>query len=202
MDMAKNDKNLDNALSNAIDDLLKDYRGAMKEAIKFAAEQAGKDLMTKAKTCLQEYYESYDPTERYDRTNTLQYAFLPYSQIKYGDDKVVGKVGVEYSASMLEQMMPSPVYYQGRDGTQKIKHEGYYGSSNYQPVDAVWVLDNYLRGIHPTTNGGSTSETAIYYEIFDAKSPNQKMNEFIKEYDKTFDENVLLGLLAQIAKKM
>jgi hypothetical protein len=28
------------------------------------------------------------------------------------------------------------------------------------------------------------------------------MNKFIREYDKTFDENVLAGLLAQIAKKM
>lgn len=195
--MAKNDKNLDKALSNAIDDLLKDYRGAMKEAIKFAAEQAGKDLMTKAKTCLQEYYDSYDPTERYERTNTLQYAFLPYSNITYGDDKVVGKVGVEYSSTMLEQMMPPPVYYTGKDGTQKIRHEGYYGSSNYQPVDVVWVLDNYLKGIHPVTDGGTN-----YYEVFDEKSPNQKMNDFIKDYDKTFDENVLLGLLGQIAKKM
>ena len=200
--MAKNDKNLDKALSDAIDDLLKDYRSAMKEAIKFAAEQAGKDLMTKAKTCLQEYYDSYDPTERYERTNTLQYAFLPYHKVDYNEDKVVGKVGVEYSPTMLEQMMPSPSYYTGRDGTQKIRHEGYYGSSNYQPVDAAWVLDNYLRGVHPYTNGGNTSEDTIYYEIYDAKSPNQKMDDFIKNYDKTFDENVLLGLLGQIAKKI
>ena len=200
--MAKNDKNLDNALSNAIDDLLKDYKGAMAEAIKFAAKQAENDLMKKAKTCLQEYYENYDPTERYERTHTLQYAFLPYSNIKYGQDKISGKVGVEYSPSMLEQMMLPPVYYQGRDGIQKIKHDGYYGSSNYQPVDAEWVISNYLNGIHPITNGGTTTESVIYYEIIDAKSPNKKMNEFIKNYDKTFDENVLLGLLGQIAKKM
>ena len=200
--MASNDKNLDKALNAAIDDLLKDHKTAMKMAVKFAAEQAGKDLMAKAKTCLQEYYDNYDPTEQYDRTNTLQYAFLPYSKIDYGEDKIVGKVGVEYSASMLEQMMPSPVYYTGRDGTKKTRHEGYYGSSNYQPVDAAWVLDNYLRGVHPATNGGSTPDTAIYYEIYDAKSPNQKMDEFIKSYEKTFDENVLIGLLGQIAKKM
>ena len=200
--MANNDNNLDKALSDAIDDLLTDYKGAMKKAIKFAAEQAGKDLMAKAKTCLQEYYDNYDPTEQYERTHTLQYAFLPYFKVDYGDDKVVGKVGVEYSPSMLEQMMPPPTYYTGRDGEQKIRHEGYYGSSNYQPVDANWVLDNYLRGIHPVTNGGSTPETAIYYEVFDTKSPDQKMKEFIKSYDKTFDENVLLGLLGQIAKKM
>lgn len=194
--MANNDKNLDKALSNAIDDLLKDYKGAMKEAIKFAADEAGKDLMKKAKTCLQEYYDNRRP-EQYDRTNTLQYAFLPYSKVYYGENKVVGQVGVEYDPTSLEAMMPTPVYYTGIDGTKKIRHQGYYGSEKYQPVDAMFVLDNYLMGIHPTTDADDT-----YIPIMDEKSPDKKMKEFIKAYDKTFDENVLLGLIGQIAKKM
>lgn len=199
--MAKNSKNLDSALSNAVDDLLKDYKSAMKEAVKFAVQEAEKDLMAKAKSCLEEYYDSYDPN-RYDRTETLQYAFLPYSNIKYGSDKITGKVGVEYSAEMLEQFMDGPVYRVGNDGIPRIRHQGYYGSSNYQPVDSWWVIDNYLRGIHPITNGGTTTETAVYYEVYDAVSPNQKMETFIKDYEKTFDTNVLLGILGQIAKKI
>lgn len=195
--MAKNNKNLDSAISNAVDDLLKDYKSAMKEAIKFASKQAEKDFMAKAKSCLQEYYDNYSPN-RYDRTETLQYAFLPYANIKYGKDKVVGAVGVQYDTAALEVYIGDPEY--SKNG--KIKHTGYYGSSNYQPVDSWWVLDNYLRGIHPITNGGTTSETSIYYEIIDEKSPNQKMNEFIESYEKTFDENVLFGLLGQIAKKI
>lgn len=193
--MAKNSKNLDSALSNAVDDLLKDYKSAMKEAVKFAAKEAEKDLMAKAKSCLEEYYDSYDPN-RYDRTETLQYAFLPYSNIKYGSDKITGKVGVEYSAAMLEQFID--VY----NDIESMNHVGYYGSKKYQPVDAWWVIDNYLRGVHPITNGGRTPETAVYYEVYDAVSPNQKMETFIKDYEKTFDENVLFGLLGQIAKKI
>lgn len=199
--MAKNSKSFDEAVSNAVDDLLKDYKSAMKIAVKFAAQKAEEDLMAKAKSCLEEYYDSYEPN-RYDRTETLQYAFLPYSNIKYGSDKIIGKVGVEYSAEMLAQFIGDPIYYIGRDGTPKVKHSGYYGSSNYQPVDTWWVIDNYLRGVHPVTNGGKTSEDAIYYEIYDDVSPNQKMETFIKNYEKTFDENVLLGLLGQIAKKI
>lgn len=190
--MAKNNKSLDKTLGKAVDDILKDYKSAMKDAVKFAAKQAEKDFMDKAHSCLQEYYDNFDPN-RYDRTETLQYAFLPYKSITYGSDKITGSVGVEYSAEMLEQMMPSLVYSK----TGKLKHSGYYGSAKYQPVDASWVIDNYLRGIHPYTDGGTD-----YYEIFDAQSPNDKMNEFIKNYAETFDQNVLTGLLAQVAKKM
>ena len=194
--MAKNDKSLDKALSNVIDDVLKDYKGAMRYAVEFAAKIAEKDLMKKAKTCLQEYYDNRHP-EQYDRTNTLQYAFLPYYKVDYKNDRVTGQVGVEYDPAALEAMMPPPIYYKGADGEQKIKHHGYYGSSKYQPVDASWVLENYLMGIHPTTD-----IDGVYIPIMDEKSPDQKMNEFIASYDKTFDENVLLGLLGQIAKKM
>ena len=194
--MAKNDKNLDKALSNAIDDILKDYKSAMKGAIEFAAKEAEKDLMKKAKNCLIEYYANYDQVQ-YDRTYILQHAFLPYSNIKNGKDKISGSVGVQYDPSTLESYIGDPVIYIGRDGEPKVKHQGYYGSANYQPVDAWWVIDNYLNGVHPATDGAG-----IYYEIRDGVSPNQKMNSFIKEYAKTFDENVFLGILGQIAKKM
>jgi hypothetical protein len=194
MDMASNDKNLDLALSNAIDDMLKDYKNAMKDAVEFAAKEAGKDLMKKARTCLQEYYASREP-EEYERINILQYAFLPYSKINYKDGKVTGSVGVEYDATTLELYIGDPIMYKSGD-EMKVKHVGYYGSEKHQPVDASWVIDNYLKGLHP--DGGD--DYASFYR--DQKSPNQKMDEYIKSYAKTFDENVLLGLMGQIAKKM
>ena len=189
--MAKNNKSLDRALSKAVDEILKSYKSAMTEAVKFATKQAEKDFMKKAHSCLQEYYDNFIPNS-YDRTETLQYAFLPYSNVKYGSDKISGQVGVEYSADMLEQMMPPPTY--SRDG--KIIHKGYYGSSAHQPVDAWWVIENYLMGLHP--DGGDDRE----FFISDSKSPNEKMNEFIKSYASIWDENVFAGLLAQIAKKI
>lgn len=189
--MAKSNTSMDKALSKAVDDILKDYKSAMKSAVRFAVKQAEKDFMDKAHSCLQEYYDNFEPN-RYDRTDTLQYAFLPYLDVTYGTNKIVGSVGVEYSAEMLAQMMPPPEY--SKSG--KLKHTGYYGSSKYQPVDTSWVIDNYLRGVHPYTVGG------VYYEVFDNKSPDEKMNDFIAEYAKTFDENVLFGLLTQVAKKM
>ena len=199
--MAKKHKDFDAAVKGATEDMSKKYKNAMIEAVKVASKQAEIDLMNKAKSCLEEYYDNYDPTKRYDRTETLQYAFLPYSKIRFSGDRIRGTVGVEYSADMLAQFIDYPVYYVGKDGIPKISHVGYYGSSNYQPVDTWWVIDNYLRGVHPVTNGATTSEDAVYYEIKDDKSPNKKMREFIKNYKQTFDENVLVELLAQIFKK-
>lgn len=189
--MAKNSKSLDKALSKAVDEILKDYKSAMTEAVRYAVKQAERDFMNRAYSCLEEYYNNFEP-DVYERTETLRYAFLPYSNVKYGKDKITGQVGVEYSADMLEQMMPAPVYSM----TGQIKHKGYYGSEKHQPVDAWWVLENYLLGLHP--DGGDDRESFIV----DDKSPNEKMNEFIEQYAATWDENVLAGLLAQVAKKM
>jgi hypothetical protein len=193
--MANNDKEFDLAFSNAIDEVLKDWKASMKEAVNSAVQEAQKDFMNKSLNCLQEYYNNHSP-DVYDRTNTLRHAFLPYLDVKEKRDKIVGSVGVQYDASILEQYIGEPVMYMGRDGVPRIKHVGYYGSAKHQPVDAWWVLDNYLNGIHPD---GSANEEDY---IVDYKSPNQKMDEYQKSYAKTFDENVLFGLLRQVAKKM
>lgn len=193
--MANNDKEFDLAFSNAIDEVLKDWKASMKESVNSAVKEAQNDFMKKSLNCLQEYYNSYSP-DVYDRTNTLRHAFLPYLDIDEKKDKIVGSVGVQYDASILEQYIGDPVMYMGRDGIPRIKHVGYYGSAKHQPVDAWWVLDNYLNGIHPD---GSANEEDY---IVDYKSPNQKMDEYKKSYAKTFDENVLFGLLRQVAKKM
>ena len=195
MDMAKNN-GLDKAISNAIDDVLKDWETSVREGVNFALKQAKNDFMVKANNCLQEYYYNYDPS-RYDRTEILQYAFLPYLEIKNSAKKISGQVGIEYSAEMLERFIGEPQRYIGRDGEIKTRHVGYYGSSNYQPVDADWVIDNYLRGVHPATDGKFT-----YFEIYDSVSPSEKMEEFRKNYGKIFDENILTGLLGQIIKKI
>lgn len=193
--MAKKDKNFDKALSKAIDELEKGLNGAMRKAVQYAMDQAGKDLMGKAKSCLLEYYE-WEP-ERYDRINILQYAFLPYTKkLRKTGDKLTGAIGVEYSAEALEAHIGGPVTYIGKDGVERIKHVGYYGSAKHQPVDAWWVIENYLLGLHP--DGGS--ERGSFHA--DAVSPDQKMNLFIENYGKTFDENVLIGLMGQISKKM
>lgn len=201
--MAKqNSKDWDKALSDALDDVLKDWKSSLGVAVEYAVKEAKQDYEEKAHSCLQEYYDYYDPTKRYTRTETLQHAFLPYMTIKYKKDKIEGEVGIEYSPELLEQFIGEPKTFKDKDGITKISHTGYYGSQKHQPVDAWWVIDNYLRGVHPVTNGGYTPETSVYHEEIDPISPNEKMEAFRVTYGKNFDENILLGLLAQVSKKI
>ena len=216
--MAKKNKSLDEALEKAVEDLLKDEKKAMKKAVKFAVKAAQTDLMAKADSCLIEYYNEYSPS-RYNRTNSLRQSFLPYEKVVTKGDIVEGSVGVQYSASRLQEYieMEQPGSWEREDGSL---HGGYYGSRNYQPVDAWWVIENYLEGIHPTTqnvyaeddfitytvNGKERKQKMLigstYVPVKVGRSANEKMNEFINQYDKTFDENLLLGLMAQLAAKI
>lgn len=196
--MAKTHKSLDEAISSAVDEVLKDFKSSMKEAVNFAVVQGRVDFMNKARSCLSEYYDYFEPNI-YERTENLQYAFLPYStKLKCSNDKITGTLGVEYSPEALAANMGNPEFYTNG----KRKHTGYYGSEKHNPVDATWVIDNYLKGIHPITNGGFTAESSIYAEVFDPISPNEKMEAFRDGYGETFNKNVLVGLMGQIAKKI
>lgn len=198
--MARRAKNIDEALDNAIEELLKDTRGAMKKAVEYAVDQAEHDFMEKINSCLEQYYE-WEPNA-YERTRTLHNAFVPYRpKINYTGDRATGSVGVEYSVAKLEESIVN-TSGETRKATSKsgmserIVHVGYYGSAKHQPVDAWWVLENFLAGRHP--DGGD--DISSFY--VGQKPPEEVMSEFRDNYDKTFDQNVLLSLLSQIAKNM
>ena len=144
---------------------------------------------------------------------------MPYEKVVTKGDVVEGSVGVQYSARKLQEYIEAtqPGSWEREDGSL---HGGYYGSRNYQPVDAAWVINNYLEGIHPTTvnvyaeddfitykvNGKERKQKMLigstYVPVKVGPSANEKMEKFKNEYTKTFDENLLLGLMAQLAAKI
>ena len=160
MDMAKARVR---GLDKAIDELFKNYEGALTEAMKYASEKARDDIEFKAKSCLYEYYDNFQPgtgePNIYERTDSLVNAFIPYMEITRDANNIIASVGMGYHASML-------------DGV-------YSGSEKWTPVDGSWVLDNYLKGIHPTTDG-SPLVGAPYIEVYDPVSPTQKMEEYLE----------------------
>ena len=107
-------------------------------------------------------------------------------KISSNGDYIVSAVGVEYSAAALEAYAPS----------------SYNASKKYDGrVDTSWVIDNYLDGIHPTTDGSRIAGQAIYTEIIDAISPTQKMEEYLDEYGNVFANNVYSYLAAYVLNK-
>ena len=172
-----------NGLDAAIEELRKNYKQVLKEAVQYATKEAKKDVYNKALTCLEEYYMNYLPTSYDPRSDSLRHAFLPYRSVKNTGNYLVSIVGVEYSASMLEA-------YAG---------DSYNASKKYGRADASWVIDNYLEGIHPTTDGSSLVG-AEYLPIYDTVSPTDKMENYLMEYANTFDNNVYSYLAAYILR--
>ena len=171
--MAQNYKGLE----KAINQLFEDYTNSLGKAVKHASKQAEKDIYTYANTCLQEYYDSYDPTS-YDRTYNLHRSIVPYSETVNEGNRIVIHAGVGYDASILA--------------------DTYYGSKKYSPTDSEWVLSNYLRGVHPATNGATFPGETFYYENVDPISPTQKMSEYLDNYVKKIRGNIILGFVKQI----
>lgn len=172
-------------IDELIDELLKDYSSALTVAVEYASSKATEDIYKYSMSCLEEYYDNYDPT-RYHRTDSLWHAILPYSEIHSGKD-VISRVGVEYNPFILE------TYIQG--------NPAYIGSQSYGQVDSWYVLNNYLEGIHPATNGSRDPDKVVYYEIRDPESPTDKMERYLNEYaSTTFKDNILISFAKQIAK--
>lgn len=173
-------------LDQAISALMKDYENAIRKAVEYASNKAVKDIYNYSMTCLEEYYENYEPN-RYNRTDSLWHAILPYSESFDRGKEIISRVGVEYNPFILQSYV---------DG-----NPAYIGSNAYGQVDAWYVLDNYLDGIHPATNGSSNSDMVIYYENIDSESPTDKMEKYLDNYaSTTFHNNILISFAKQIAK--
>ena len=146
------------AKTRTIDDIVNDivtkkYKPLLSEAVKHVAKQAEKDIYDKAvRVLIKYYYGGYDPSS-YDRTEALIHSIVPYSNIKLtgaGTDEFIECiVGVEYSPSALENYVGS------------VNKFAYDASSKYGQVDGEWIIENFLAGKHPRTNGSSDSASAV-----------------------------------------
>ena len=180
------------SLNAAIDELLKDYKKALTEAVEYASNRAVEDIWKYSLNCLEEYYANYSPTS-YDRTDQLWHAFVPYLEIENEKDKIITTVGVEYDASRLTTYKVGSKDYGKRDVDQ---------GKSIIPLNE-WILNNYLAGIHPATDGSRNVGEAFYYENIDPVSPTQKMYAYLGEYGKTtFKENLLISFAKQVKKIM
>lgn len=164
-------------LDEALNELFANYERSLTEAMKYAAKEAQDDIEWKAKSCLYEYYDNYDPSI-YDRTDSLKNSFVPYMNVTRIGKEILADVGMGYDFSRLEGV--------------------YSGSQKYTPVDGRWVLENYLNGIHPATDGDWIPERALYIPVYDAMSPNDKMKAYLEKYNETFNNNVLISFAKQI----
>ena len=181
-------------IDQAIDELLKDYENIIVDAAKYATgvvcEEAWKYSVD---TILSEYYENYEPTS-YDRTDYLWHAILPYAEHpRTVGGNIVSTVGVEYDSSVLDN-----IYTSG-----STKYGAVYDDdghiSQYGHPDGEWVLNNYLMGIHPRTNGARNPAQVEYLPVMDDVSPWKKMEDYLVHMvPERFQSNLYLYFLKNL----
>jgi hypothetical protein len=151
------------------------YADKVLKSMKVARAEALQKVTDEAKNILAEYYGEYRP-ERYNRTETLKNsinddnpsknAIKPFSKLAYNSSKTAVKltVGIEYDSSKLDNT--------------------YYGSKKWSPVEGAYVLNNFLEGIHPGTEGNSTpwlgdGPAPYYWEEQFEPTPWNKMQRYL-----------------------
>lgn len=155
------------AKARTIDDIVSDivtkkYKPLLRDAVEHVAKQAEKDIYNKAVNVLVKYYYGgYDPSSYY-RTGALIQSIVPFSNTKLtgsGKNEMIEcVVGVEYSPQALENYLSGFEY-------------AYQGSNKYGQPDTEWIIENFLAGKHPRTNGSRDSESAMEsFELVDSRS--------------------------------
>lgn len=145
MDMAKT-----HTIDDVINGIIANYGVLLKDAVAHVAEQAEKDIKSKAiKTLIKYYYGGYEPTSYY-RTGALIQSIVPFSNISTKGQKIQCVVGVEYSPSELEKYLETFEY-------------PYEASKKYGKPDPEWVIENFWEGKHPYTDGSSEPGAEMNY---------------------------------------
>lgn len=179
--MAQQSKSIDEILQ----ELSKNYKSVLLSAVQKATDIACEDIYNFSMSCIERYYENYIPSS-YDRTDSLWRALVPIAEVKNSGNKIVSTVGVEYSPSLLD------AYVAGSDL--------YDGSNKYGKAEGQWVIENYLMGIHPTTNGSRNPEDVVYMPVQDSISPHQYTDRYLRLYKNKLNNNVYSYLISHVTK--
>lgn len=168
-------------LDKAIEEVYKNYKKSIEKAAKEATEKAKNDIEVKAYSLLLDYYNEYTPTS-YDRTYNLSECFMPYGKTTVNGDTISCDMGIIYDASKLAGQ--------------------YSGSEIYTPTDPEWIIDNYLQGIHPRTNGSVVPGGGNYEneKFYGSSQPAWNMQTFLDGYWVVFQDNLKKSLAKQALK--
>lgn len=180
--MAKS--NFEKAIDKAINKVNKKYDEAMRKAVEEAVKQGKKDLHANAVSCLLAYYDDYTPTS-YNRTYQLIDCIVPYSEpIVKTNDGYECDFGIDFDENAIT----------------------YNGSSEYRPADSGWIIDNFLLGLHPRTNGlrepGLPKEFYDFEFIQGAHVPQDIMAKFREDYRDVYYNNIHKNMAKYVLKNI
>jgi hypothetical protein len=169
-------------IDQLFDNILKDSKKVATEAVSKAARRIEKDMVKIAKTCLQRYYDNYQP-KKYDRSHHLHKALKPIYNNLSERGNISFEVGVEYDSSRLEGWYYSnSQYHQSGNKWISVKSlstaDNPVTGSNFGIPEPGWILFNYLTGVHPWGSQDTKSTNKILKDYVN-KEVEKRINKYI-----------------------
>ena len=161
-------------LDDIVEEIVENYHNVLAAAAQNVAVQAEKEIYEGSISILHDHYYDWKPRKRfttrkdggkyknggrkkwrrgYKRTFSLEHSFLSFTKVEQKKNEVICEIGIEYSPSALD------AYVKSKNITS------YIGSNKYGWVDAEWVINNFLEGKHPYTDGSSEPGTPVFYHV-------------------------------------
>lgn len=160
--------------------ILKDCQAVAVEAVKNAAKKAQDDIMQEAQSYLQKYYTGYKPTS-YRRTKYLKNAITPIFEDNSAGNRFSFEVGVKYDANKLKNHYFSNSRFHESGDTWRSVTDHYKFSSDNGIPEPEWIMENFLKGIHPITEFDEGKDQYVYKPKKDSVSTNSLMKNFFNK---------------------
>lgn len=187
------------SLEDAAKDIMKDYNKAAKNAAEYATKKVAEDFEKRAYDGLKKYYDFLTAKGRpksYKRSYRLHKSIKSIQGISQNKNKMICTMGVVFDSDLLKG------FY---DDEPSRKYRGYAMPGYNIPAEVipinVWIMNNFLDGIHTETNGATRVGEVKYKETIDF-SVNNNLDGFVETADYFFTRYFSESLFAQIIQKM
>ena len=164
-----------NSLSDAIQNMIDDVERATAFAGVFLKSKVQKDFEDAARTSVDKYYSYKNGYyTRYGRQHRLYKVYDVKTDVHKENGNIVVSTGIYMDSDRLEGL------YHSNSSLHK-------GSGSWEAggdVEADYVFENFIRGIHPWTNGWPRTSTPFleYDEIRSKPSPDNYLNRYRDKY--------------------
>lgn len=144
-------------IDSVVNNIINNYSTLLVRAVAHVSKQIEDGIKQKAINVLHEYYYGAYTPKSYDRIEALQHSIVSFSNIEVVKKGVQCTVGVEYSPEALE------------DYLNTLGGSAYKASKKYGRATASWVVNNFLEGKHPYTDGSQEPGTEVKYKLSPVK---------------------------------
>lgn len=200
------------AKAKTFDDIIKDimdnYADLRFQATENVTKEAVKDIYDGAVSILHDHYYAWKPKKRFKtksgggkykngskkkwvkgRTDSLKHSFVSSYNVERKQKNVICEIGIKYSPSALKNYVDSNNIFEYTPSNNVLK-------TKRRPLEE-WIINNFLEGRHPYTDGSSEPGTPVHY-VQDPESSLQwygMRRMFLRYVGRTLPRAILVEMI-------